>query len=168
MVARIHGSSIEAMRVSSGMSAGLCSSSRRAVAHRQPVDHAGRGGDEVEVELAGEALLHDLQMQQAEEAAAEAVAERRRGFRLGVEARIVQGQLLQRFAQMLEIAVIDREDAAEHHRQAGLEAGQRFRRTVAVVGDGVADLAVRHRLDAGGDEADLRRGRARRPARAWA
>jgi hypothetical protein len=38
--------------------------------------HAGRGGDQVQVELALEPLLHDLHVQQAEEAAAEAEAER--------------------------------------------------------------------------------------------
>ncbi len=37
---------------------------------------AGRGGDEVEVELALQALLDDLHVQQAEEAAAEAEAQR--------------------------------------------------------------------------------------------
>ena len=47
---------------------------------------------------------------------------------------------------MLERAGVDREDAAEHDRQAGLEAGQRLGRAAAVLGDGVADLAVRYVL----------------------
>src|SRR6185437_4802826 len=36
-----------------------------------------------------------------------------------------------------------------------LEAGQRVRRGPTLLGDGVADLAVCHRLDTGGDEADF-------------
>jgi hypothetical protein len=39
------------------------------------VDDRGGGRDQVEVELAAEALLDDLQVQQAEEAAAEAEAQ---------------------------------------------------------------------------------------------
>ena len=49
---------------------------RFAVGQRDLVDHRGGGGDEVEIELAAEALLDDFEMQQAEEAAAEAEAER--------------------------------------------------------------------------------------------
>ena len=52
-----------------------------AVGRRHAVAHAGRGRDEVEVELALEPLLHDLHVEQAEEAAAEAEAERDRDFR---------------------------------------------------------------------------------------
>ena len=40
------------------------------------VHHARRGGDQVLVELALQALLHDLHVQQAQEAAAEAEAQR--------------------------------------------------------------------------------------------
>ena len=76
MVARSHGSAISAMRAGSGMSAGLCSSISLAVGELDAVDDRGRGGDEVEVELAGQPLLHDLEMEEAEEAAAEAEAER--------------------------------------------------------------------------------------------
>src|ERR1700746_2628437 len=45
---------------------------------------------------------------------------------------------------------IDREQAAEHHRHARLEAGQRLEGRLAVVRDGIADLAV-------GDAFDRRR-----------
>ena len=80
MVARIHGSSMEAIFITSGMSAGLCSSLLGAVGQVELVDDARRGGDEVEVELALQPLLDDLEVQQAEEAAAEAEAERGRAF----------------------------------------------------------------------------------------
>jgi hypothetical protein len=39
------------------------------------IAHARRGGDQVDIELALQALLHDFQVQQAEESAAEAEAE---------------------------------------------------------------------------------------------
>ena len=96
-------------------------------------------------------------MQQAEEAAAEAEAQRRAGLGLEMERGVVQPELAQRFAQGLELGGIGREQAAEHHRHAGLEAGQHLGRGLAVVGDGVADLAVGDGLDAGDDEADLAR-----------
>jgi hypothetical protein len=57
------------------MSAGLCSSigRRRLV---DLVDDRGRGRDQVQVELAAEPLLDDLQVEQAQEPAAEAEAQR--------------------------------------------------------------------------------------------
>ena len=48
-----------------------------AVAQLHLVDHRRRGRDQVEIELALQPLLDDFQVQQAEEAAAEAEAERR-------------------------------------------------------------------------------------------
>ncbi len=139
------------------MSAGLCSSRTSPSVSVQPVDHRRRGGDQIEVELALQPLLNHLQVQQAEEAAAEARTQRRRAFRLVVEAGIVQPQLGERLAQVLELGGVGREQAAEHHRHRRLEAGQRLRRRPSVLGDRIADVGVGDRLDAGGDEADLAR-----------
>ena len=94
-------------------------------------------------------------MQQPEEAAAEAEAERGCGFHLEGEARVVEPQLAHRGAQILELRGIDRKQAAEHHRNGGLEAGQHLGHRLAVVRDGVADAGVGHLLDRGRDEADL-------------
>src|SRR5438552_10223773 len=55
--------------------------------------HTGGGDDQREVELALEALLDDLEVEHAEEAAAEAVAERERGLGLEVEGGIVEAEL---------------------------------------------------------------------------
>ena len=96
-------------------------------------------------------------MQQAQEAAAEAEAQGCARFGLEMERGIVQPELGERFAQLLELRGVGREQAAEHHRHRGLEAGQHVGRGLAVVGDGVADLAVGDGLDAGDDEADLAR-----------
>ena len=68
---------------SRGKSAGLCTSSQLAVSCvLDPVGDVRRGDEQVEVELALEPLAHDLHVQQAEEAAAEAEAERLRRLRL--------------------------------------------------------------------------------------
>jgi hypothetical protein len=55
---------------------------RRAIAHVQFVDDRRGGGDQVEVELAAETLLDDFEVEQAEEATAEAEPEGGGGFHL--------------------------------------------------------------------------------------
>src|SRR5690606_11749822 len=85
------------------------------VAKPDAVDHARRGGDQVEVELAREPLLDDLEVQQAEEAAAEPEAERGRALHLETEAGVVEAQAGDGLAQLLEVGGVDREQAAEHH-----------------------------------------------------
>src|SRR3546814_18394062 len=82
-------------------------------------------------------------MQQAKEAAAEAEAQRRRALHLEMETGIVQSQLAEAFAQLGEGAGVDRIEAAEHHRDRRLEAGQRLRGLALVLGDGIADGGVR-------------------------
>ena len=94
-------------------------------------------------------------MQQPEEAAAEPEAERRRGFRFEEERRIVEPQLLERVAQLGVLAAFHRIEAGEDHRLADLEAGERLGRRAGRLGDGVADLRVADRLDAGEDESDF-------------
>jgi len=74
-----------------------------------PVDDRGRGRQEVEVELAGQPLLDDLEMEEAEKPTAEAEAKRHRGLRLVFKARIVEPQLGEAVAQPLEIGRIGRE-----------------------------------------------------------
>ena len=71
------------------------------------------------------------------------------------EAGVVEAQLADRRAQILEIGGVDRKQAAEHHRLRRLEAGQRLGAGLLVVGDGVADAGVGHLLDLRGDEADF-------------
>ena len=94
-------------------------------------------------------------MQQPEEAAAEAEAERGRRLHLVGEAGIVEAQLAHRRAQGLEVIGVGREEAAEHHGNGRLEARQHFGHRLPVVGDGIADAGVGHFLDRRGDETDL-------------
>ena len=90
---------------------------------------AGRGDDEREIELPLEPLLHDLEVQHAEEPAAEPVTERERRLRLEVERGVVQAQLLERVAQPFVVGVLDRVEPREHHRLGVAVAGRRARRS---------------------------------------
>ena len=90
------------------------------------VAHAGRGGDQVDIELALQPLLHDLQVQQAQEAAAEAEAQRHRILRLEVEGAVVEPQLFERVAQQAVLVRFHRIEAGEHHRLDLFEARQRL------------------------------------------
>ena len=96
-----------------------------------PVDDARRGGDEVEVVFAGQPLLDDLEVEQPEEAAAEAEAERGAALHLEAERGVVEAELVEGVAQLLEVGGVDREQAAEDDRLDQLEAGQRLRRPAA-------------------------------------
>ena len=114
-----------------------------------------RRGDEVEVELALEALLDDLHVEQAEEAAAEPEPERDRALRRVGEAGVVEVELLERVAQERVVLAADRVDPGEDQALGLLVAGQRL---VGRPGDGrdrVADLRVADALEPRGDVADL-------------
>ena len=112
------------------------------------VDDAGRGGDEIEIELARQPLLDDFEVQEPKEAAAEAEAERGAGFHFVGEARVVEAELRHGGAQIFEIGGVLREETAEHDGLRRLEARQRLRRLAAIFGDGVADARVGDFLDA--------------------
>ena len=84
------------------------------VAARPGLDAVGdvrRGHEQVEVELALEPLADDLHVQQAEEAAAEAEAERLRGLGLVEERAVVQLQPLERVAELRILVRVGREEA---------------------------------------------------------
>jgi hypothetical protein len=146
MRARTYGSSMRSMLGAVRQRARVLHPELLAVGHHHPVLHVGHGGDQVQVELALQPLLDDLHVQQPQEAAAEAEAERGGGLRLVGERRVVQLQLLERVAQLLVLLGVRGVEPGEHHRLDLLVAGQQLRRAVVGVEDGVADLGVRHRL----------------------
>src|SRR5262245_1522231 len=120
------------------------------------VAHGRRRLHEVHVLLALEPLLDHFHVQQAEEAAAEAEAERIAGLGLERERAVVEPHLLERLAQVLELARIGRVEAAEHHRLGLPEARQlRAAEVLVLVRDGVADDDVLQLLDVGEDVTDL-------------
>ena len=155
IVARITGSSTLAISLGSSQREGLSISIIVAVGLGDLVAHAGRGGDQVEIELALEPLLNDLHVEQAEKAATEAEAERDGAFRLEEERRIVEPQFFERLAQLRVLVGVDRVEPGEDHGLDFFEAGQRLDRGIGVVGDGVADLGVGDVLDVGDEETDF-------------
>jgi len=88
----------------------------RAIGPVDVVLHVRDRADQVEIELALQSLPHDLHVEQAEEAAAEAESQRHRRLRLVVQRRVVQLQLRQRVAQLLVLFGIGRIQAGEDHR----------------------------------------------------
>ena len=97
-----------------------------AVGERHVELDGGHRRHQLEVVLALQALAHDVHVQQPEEAAAEAEAERVGGLRLPRERGVVERQLLQRVAQVGVGVGVDREEAAEDHRLDLAVAGQRL------------------------------------------
>jgi hypothetical protein len=101
-----------------------------AVRQLHAVAHRRRRLHEVHVLFAFEALLDHFHVQQAEEAAAEAEAQRVARFRLKRERAVVESHLLERLAQVLELARNGRIEAAEHHwlrlRKPGSATLRRF------------------------------------------
>ena len=152
-----HGSSIVSMSVGLGQQRRVVDDDRAAaVRELDVVLDRRRRRDEVEVELALEALLDDLHVEQAEEPAAEPEPERDRALRLEREARVVEVQLLERLAQQRVVLAADRVDARRTRgswppgsRAAARSAGRAWRR------ERVADLRLADVLEPGRDVADL-------------
>ena len=120
---------------------------------RYSTDGARR--DQVEVELALEALLDDLHVEQPEEAAAEPEPERDRALGLVGEAGVVEVELLERLAEQRVVLAADGVDPGEHEALRGLVAGQRLSGGMRRGRDRVADLGLADVLQPGRDVADL-------------
>ena len=138
-----------------GHAAGIVHLGHRALLVVDVVGDVGDGGDDAHVELAVEAFLDDLHVEQAEEAAAEAEAEGERRLGEEREGGIVELELLERGAQVLIVLGLDGIDAGEHHRLRLLEAFDGLRAGTADVGDGVAHLHLGAGLDAADDVAHI-------------
>jgi hypothetical protein len=100
-------------------------------------------------------LAHDLQVQQPEEAAAEAEAQRSRRLRLERQGGVVELELVERLAQVGIVRPVDRIQTGEHHRFGVAVAPERRRGRLARVGDRVTDARLAHVLHAGNEIADL-------------
>ena len=158
MEPRTYGSSMCSIRSGGGSLEGFSTSSDLALGGEHPVAHARRGDDQGEVELALQALLDDLEVEHAEEAAAEPVAQGEGRLRLIVEGGVVEPELLERVAQPLVVGVLDGVEPGEDHGLGVAVAGAGLLGGPEHVGDGLADLRVGHALDGGGEVADLARG----------
>ena len=124
-----------------------CRSRSSAVGERGAVGDRRRGRDQREAELALEALAHDLHVQEAEEAAAEAEAERVGALGLEGDAGVVELQLVERVAQQGQLVAVDRVQPAEDHRLGVPVALERLGRGRARVGDRLAAPRLADVLD---------------------
>ena len=121
------------------------------------VDDGGRGHDEAEVVLAFEALLDDVHVEEAEEAAAEAKAKGDGGLGLKDEGGIVELEFFECLAEVvIVLAVLGIEPAEDHGRDAAIARQCLARRTLRTR-HGIADAHVAHVLQRTRDEADLAR-----------
>ena len=103
----------------SGTFCGLSMRSVSPLRGQDFVGDVGRGLHQVELGFAFQPLLDDLAVQHAEEAAAEAEAQALAGLGLELEAGIVELQLGQRLAQLLEVVVVDGIQAADRPSACG-------------------------------------------------
>ena len=133
------GSRNSSMSPASGIRVGFEMWMRLALAGDDLVGDVGGGLDQGEVALALQSLLDNLHVEHAQEPATEAEPERVGGLGLEGEAGIVECQLLQGRAEVLELIVRGREQAAEDDLHRLLVARQRYRRAAGHLGDRVAD-----------------------------
>ena len=125
----------------------------------QNLVHHGRGRrDEVHVVFAFKALLDDVHVQEAEEAGAEAEAERLRDFGLELERGVVELELREGVAKRIVLVGLDGIEAREHLRLHFLEAGHGLVGRILGARHGVAHASVLELLDAGNHEAHFTRG----------
>ena len=121
---------------------------------------AGGGGEQAEVVLPLKALDDDLEVEQPEEAAAEAEPERGRRLGLVDERGVVEGEAFEGLAQLLVLVGVGRVDAGEDHGLGlavageGSAAGASARVTVSPTRQSATSLRP------GGDVADLAGGQA--------
>ena len=127
----------------------------RTVLGDHSVGDRRRGGNQVQVELALEAVAGDLHVQQPQEATAETEAQRHGGLGFPGQGGVVKLQLLQRLAERREVLLGDREQARVHHRLDLFEAVERLGRTLGCPGDGVADAGFANVLHTCDEVADL-------------
>ena len=126
-----------------------------AVVERDLVRHVRRGLHQVDVGVLLQPLLDDLHVQQAQKAAAESEAQRVACLRLELEAGIVDRELFQGIAELLEILAVRRIEPAEHHPLRLLVTGQCGSRLAVGDAHRIADVNVSQRLDVANDVADL-------------
>ena len=132
MLMRIHGSRISSISSGVGQVGGVVDDrrSRRRVRSTW-YSTLGAVAKQVQLVLALQALLDDLHVQQAQEAAAEAKAQRRRGLGLVDQRGVVELQLFQRVAQRLIVLAVHRIEPGKDHRLGRADSRAAARRAGA-------------------------------------
>ena len=146
-------------QVGGGKVGGVVNAQRFAAFDFNFINYAGRGGDQVKIELAFQPFLYNFHVQKAEESAAKAEAERHRGFRLESERGVVQAELFQSVAQISVAGAVGGVNTGVHHGLNGLEAGQGRGAGSGRKRDRIAHARIAHAFDGGGQIAHLARGK---------
>ena len=126
----------------------------RAVGLIYMVDNGWCRRHQVEVILSLQTLLYDIEVQKAEEAAAETEAEGLGGLRLILKRCIVQLQLFKGIPEIRILHRIGRIDTTVYHRLHLLIARQRLGRRIPIIGHGITDTGITDILDGGRDVAN--------------
>ena len=132
----------------------------RTIFTHNTVGHRRRRGNQVQVELALQAVTGNFHVQKAQEATAETKAQRDGGFWFVGQRGIVKLKLLQRITQSREICLRNWEQTRVHHWLRIGVTGQRLIRALGSPGDGVTHLGLTHVFHAGNEIADLTRAQA--------
>ena len=104
------------------------------------IAYVGHSGDDIHVKLAAKTFLNDLHVEQAEETASETEAERHRRLGRECQRRVVELQLFERCAKILEVFGLDGIDTGEDHGLDFLESLDGLVAWTGDVGDGITDL----------------------------
>ena len=119
------------------------------------VNNVRRGRNQVQVELAFQALTHNLQVQQTQEATAETEAQSGRSLRLVNQCGVVKLQLIQCVTQRRVVRTVNREQAREHHRLGILVTAQGLLRRLRGGGDGITHTGLTDVLHTGNEVTHL-------------
>ena len=94
-------------------------------------------------------------MEESEESAAEAEAQRRRGLGFVGQGGVIEFEFVEGVAQHRVVGAVDGEESGEHHRFGFPVAFERLGGRLRRRRHGVTDLRQAHVLDAGDEVADL-------------
>ena len=115
------------------------------------IGNVRHGGDDLHVELAAQAFLHNLHVKQSQETATETESQGYRGLGRERQCCIVELQFLERGTQVLKVLRIYRINAGKHHRFHFLETLDRAITRALHMGDGIAHAHLGRILDTRND-----------------
>ena len=124
-----------------------------AVFQHDFINHRWRSGNQVHVELAFQTFLNDFQVQQTQESATEAEAQRLGNLRLKFQRSIVQLQFFQSIAQGFVVVAFHGIKACKYLALYFLKAGQRLRSRVGNQSNRIADFRLSQFFHAGNQKA---------------
>ena len=130
-----------------GQSTGVMHLNRLSFLGMHDIGNVGHRSDHVHIELTIETFLHNLHVQQSQEAATETETQCRRALWLERQRGIVQLQLLQRGTQVLEIFAIYRINTCEYHRFHLLKTSDTLRSRTSHMGNRIAHSYLPGSLD---------------------